>query len=99
MKRIIMMLTVSLIMAAMMMVSAASAFAHAPPLYPPGLVGTPFLARVLRSAEAFRRRSLTYLRAKQALHVRLPMEPRPPIRSKGSQSRGHWGAPAFFMLS
>jgi hypothetical protein len=42
MKRIIMMLTVALIMAAMMMVSAASAFAQAPPLYPPGLVGTPF---------------------------------------------------------
>jgi hypothetical protein len=53
MKRIIMMLTVALVMAAMMMVSAASAFAEAPPIYPPGLVGTPFHGQDTQECRSF----------------------------------------------
>ena len=42
MKRIVMMLTVALVMAAMMVAMAMPAFAQHPTNYPPGLVGTPF---------------------------------------------------------
>jgi hypothetical protein len=42
MKRIVTMLTVALVMAAMMVAMAMPAFAQHPTNYPPGLVGTPF---------------------------------------------------------
>jgi hypothetical protein len=42
MKRIVTMLTVALVMAAMMVAMGMPAFAQHPTNYPPGLVGTPF---------------------------------------------------------
>ena len=42
MRRILMVLTVALVMAAMIVAMAMPAVAQAPPIYPPGLVGTPF---------------------------------------------------------
>ena len=42
MKRIVTMLRVALVMAAMMVAMAMPAFAQHPTNYPPGLVGTPF---------------------------------------------------------
>jgi len=45
MKRIVTMLTVALVMAAMMVAMAMPAFAQHPTNYPPGLVGTPFFGQ------------------------------------------------------